>query len=297
MGFLDGGFLGLGGGSKPSSIQTQTTSSAPWASQQPYLQEIFTGAQNAYNSGVPNYYPENTVVDFSPQTQAGLNAIEQRAAAGSPVQQQAMQQAGNVLSGQYMGASPFLSGAYQQAMQPVMDQWQNQIAPGIDAQFINAGAGGMRSGAYANARNTAEDTLGRAMTGTAADMAYKDYSNERGYMQQMIGAAPALAQSDYGDMTQMMNVGAARDTQEGARLQDQITRYNFEQNKPWQNLAQYSGIVGGGYGQEKTQATPMYTNPAANFLGGALGGAQIGSLTPMGGGYGAIAGGLLGALG
>jgi len=299
MPFLDGGFLGgmLGGGSSPAQIQTQTTSSSPWAPQQPYLEEIFKGAQDAYGSAAPSFYPNSTVVDFSPQTQQALGGIEQRATAGSPLQQQAMQQAQNTVQGDYLQASPFLSGAYEQAMQPVMQQWQNQIAPGIDAQFINAGAGGMRSGAYANARNTAEDTLARAMTGTAADMAYKDYSKERGYQNQMIGAAPGLAQSDYADYQQLMNVGGAREGLAQAQLQENIDRYQFEQNRPWEQLARYSGMVGGGYGQQTTQQKPLYSNAGMNFLGGALGGAQLGSMTGMGAGYGALGGGILGLMG
>jgi hypothetical protein len=51
-----------------------------------------------------------------------------------------------------------------------------------------------------------------------------------------------------------------------------------------------------------TQRAPLYTNPSASALGGALGGAQLGSLiggtkNPEYAGYGAAAGGLLGFLG
>ena len=109
MGFLDGGiFGGFGGGSQPSTIQTQTTSSEPWADQQPHLKNIFSGAETAFNSDAPQYFPDSTVVDFSPQTQGALQGVEARAVAGSPLQQQAMQQAQNTVQGDYLNSNPFL---------------------------------------------------------------------------------------------------------------------------------------------------------------------------------------------
>lgn len=295
MGFLDGGiFGGLGGGYQPSQIQTQTTSSEPWGPQQDHLKNIFSGAQQAYESDAPQYFQGSTVVGFSPQTEGALQSMEARAVAGSPLQQQAMRQAQNTVEGQYLNANPFLSGAITLATDPIVEQWNNQIAPGIDSSF--AGSGRMGSGLYAQQRNQAENTLGRSLTDMSSKMAYANYNSERDRQQQMAQAAPSMAQSDYADMQRLMAVGGAREGQEQTQLQDQINRFNFEQNRPWEQLAKYSGMVGGGYGSTSTQATPLYSNPGANFLSGALGGAQLGNY--MGSpGMGAAAGGLLGLMG
>ena len=295
MGFLDGGiFGGFGGGSQPSTIQTQTTSSEPWADQQPHLKNIFSGAQAAFNSDAPQYFPDSTVVDFSPQTQGALQGVEARAVAGSPLQQQAMQQAQNTVQGDYLNSNPFLQGAIQNATDPIVEQWNNEIAPGIDSSF--AGSGRMGSGLYAQNRNQAENTLGRSLTDMSSKMAYANYNSERDRQNSMIGQDPALAQTDYNDLSKLMAVGGAREGQSQAQLSDQINRFNFEQNRPWEQLAKYSGMVGGGFGSTTTEATPLYSNPGANFLSGALGGAQIGNMMGRPG-MGAAAGGVLGLMG
>jgi len=295
MGFLDGGLFGMGGGSSSPSFQTQTTDSSPWEPQQAHLKNIMSGAEAAYNSPAPGYFEGSTVVDFSPQTQQALSGIEQRAVAGSPLQQAGMQQAQSTVEGDYLNNNPFLTGAINNAMQPMIDNWNNQVAPGIDSQFARAGR--MGSGLYAQQRNAAENTLANSMGRMAGDMSYQNYGDERARQQAMIGQAGNIAQQDYGDMNKLMAVGTARDQQGQAQLQDQINRFNFEQNRPWEQLGRYSGLVSGGLGSTTTQTSPLYSNPGANFLSGALGGAQLGSMTGMGGTAGAIGGGLLGLLG
>ena len=79
-----------------------------------------------------------------------------------------------------------------------------------------------------------------------------------------------------------------------AELADQVARYNFEQNVDAEKLRNFLGLVGGGtVGSTSTQ--PVLRYPLASGLGGALGGAQLGSYfgNPM---LGAIGGGLLGLM-
>ena len=292
MGFLSGLF---GGGSSSPTIQTTTTNTDPWGPQQTHLKKIFSGAEQAYESTSPSYYPDSTVVGFSPQTQAALSGIESRALAGSPLQQAGQNQALATIQGDYLNANPFLAGAYQAASAPVIEQFRTQIAPSIDSSF--AGAGRMGSGLYAQQRNTAENTLGRNLTDMSSKMAYANYQQERQNQLDMARQAGMMAQQDYNDLNKLMAVGGAREGLEQAQLQDQINRYNFEQNRPWDQLARYSGLVSGGYGSQQQTGTPLYSNPGANFLGGALGGAQLGGLTGMNPMLGAGLGGLLGLMG
>jgi hypothetical protein len=80
--------------------QTQTTNADPWKAQQPYLTQGFTEAQRLYNQGNPLTAP------FSQSTESGLGMIENRAAAGSPLQQAGLQTALRTAQGGYLGASP-----------------------------------------------------------------------------------------------------------------------------------------------------------------------------------------------
>jgi hypothetical protein len=74
-----------GGGQSGTQTTTQTKVAEPWSAQAPYLQDIFRESQNRYNSGGPAYFPESTVTPFAPQTEMALNATENRAMMGNPL--------------------------------------------------------------------------------------------------------------------------------------------------------------------------------------------------------------------
>ena len=72
-----------GGGSR-----TQNTVSKPWKGQQPFLSDLFRQAKSQFQQGGPEYYPDSTVIPFSPQTELGLDLTTGRALGGDPVQNQ-----------------------------------------------------------------------------------------------------------------------------------------------------------------------------------------------------------------
>ena len=103
-----------------------------------------------------------------------------------------------------------------------------------------------------------------------------------------------MAELDYSDLARLGGVGAAREAQSQAELAADIERYQFEQARPQEKLAQFLAAVRGGTLGESTYK-PQYRQPAASFLGGAMQGAQLGGMVPsLGTGGGALLGGLLG---
>lgn len=103
------------------------------------------------------------------------------------------------------------------------------------------------------------------------------------------GTVPGQLQSQFADW------GANFQNQ---ALQDQLNRYNYYQNLPYQNLSQYSGLVNGYGGLGGTTSTKVPNNPVAGAAGGAILGNQIGSGIGSGyGGWGAILGSILGGIG
>lgn len=88
----------LGGGD--AATGDSTTTSTPWAGLQPYLLDAFKQAQNIYNSGGPQFYPDATYVPWSPQTQMGASLMENRVLQGSPYQDAA----GNFVLNQLNGS-------------------------------------------------------------------------------------------------------------------------------------------------------------------------------------------------
>jgi hypothetical protein len=288
----------MGGSSTPSHT-SQTTE--PPAYLAPYLRDAATETQSLYRTGGPQYYPGNTVVPFSSQTEAALGGTEQRALAGSPVNRAAQDYATRTLTtaptSQFGGASnPYLDATFNRAA----DQVQNRIQSGfagsgrnieagrpLAAQEMNDLATGIYGGAYENERNR---------------MA-QDLAQQRATQFSVAGMAPNLANQDYIDLQQLGGVGGQVEDLTGRLMEDQAARFDFNQNAPQVNLDNYLqrlGMVAGGAGSTTTGTTPTYRNRSAGALGGLTAGAGLGTALSLSNPWTAalaIGGGLLGAYG
>jgi hypothetical protein len=290
--------MSKGGGEKERTV-VQKTSDDPWGPQQEPLKRVFEEAGNVYDSGAPKYYEGSGVVDYSPQTEQSLDMIENRALQGSDITRSGQNQMQQTLDGNYLSGNPFFQGAFEAQVRPAVEQYTQQIAPRIDSNF-NA-AGRLGSNAYATARNTADDTFARAIADTGGKLAYQNYGMERGLQNAAAFQAPQYAETEYDDALRLAQVGGARETKQGEYLQDDMNRWNFNENAGWNRLGKYAALVAGGdFGGTGTSSQPVFKNTASGILGGAGAGAKIGNMIVPGGGgagIGALAGGLLGAWG
>lgn len=281
------------GGSQPSGNTTTTQNSAPWAAQQPYLQDLFKNAQNLYNSGGAQYYQGSTVAPYSATTNQGINMTAQRGLDGSASDAGASRLATDTMNGSYLNSNPYLDKMYDSAASAVTRNYQNAVQPGISSAFEASGRYG--SGAQANAQSQAQLDLGQSLGNMASNIYGQNYASERNNQMQAMGFAPTLQSMDYNNLNHVLQAGGMQDQMNQAQLSDQVNRWNYNQNLPYQNLQRYQGLTGGNYGGTATTSQPYFQNKTAGALGGAMMGAQIGSLIPgIGTGIGAIGGGLLG---
>ena len=240
-----------------SGTSTVTSNSAPWSGQQPFLQTGFQQAQNLLNQGPQQYFPNSTVTPFSNQTEQALGGIEQRATDPNSLIGGAQRQLGQTINGDYLNAgNPYF--------QNMVDRAMNAIQPRISAQF--AGGGRYGSGAHAQA-------LASAGADTAGQLAFQNYGQERQNQLSALNFAPQLQNAD---LQLLGGVGAAREGKAGETIQDQVNRYNFNQNAPDDALRRYMTLVGSGsYGTTQQSQQPLYSNPFATGLGAAASGAAI----------------------
>jgi hypothetical protein len=117
-------------------------------------------------------------------------------------------------------------------------------------------------------------------------------------------AAPSIYSQQFLPSQTLAQVGAQQESIAAQPLQEQLARYQFGQQLPYQQLQGYlSSVYGtplGGYGTT-TQTAPTYQNRSAGILGGALtgglGGYALGQAFPsIGAGFGAAGGAALGGL-
>lgn len=269
-----------------TSTSTQTTQIDPTI--QPYLSYGLQEAQRLYQGGGPQYYSGQGYVGPSDATQTGLQALQARAAAGSPLTSAAQNQLYGTIQGDYLGGNPFFEGAFQPAAQAATSAF-NQAIGNIGSQASKAGRYG--SGAMGDLQTQAAGQLAKNLTGTAGQLAYQNYADERARQQQATFGAPAMAQADYGDIQNMINAGQLGEGYQQQALNADMQKFAYNQQLPQSQLTNYlNQVYGFPAGKTTTTQTPYYTNPTATALGTGLLGAQLlGGLDKLGtGGTGGI---------
>ena len=286
-----------GGGD--SSTKTKTTTE-PWSGVKPYLLSGYKDAQNLYNSGAPSYYPGQTTAPMSSYSKQALDATAQRAAYGSDLTRSAQGQLQKTINGDYLNGNPYLSQAINVATQPIKDAFSGEVMPGIDSNFSSAGRYG--SGLQGQAYNDANAQLGQQIGNVSTNMSYQNYGDERQRQIQSMFFAPQMAQQDYADLAMLGQAGQGYDQYNQSLINADIAKWNYNQNKDWNYLNDYLGLLNGATGSSSTTTQPQQGSTAGGAitgaLGGAMSGAYLGSVVPgIGTGLGAIGGGLLGGLG
>jgi hypothetical protein len=234
--FYGGGGKGGGGGSSGTQVQGIDPMIRP------YVDYGLKEAVDLYKTGVPNYYPGQTFISPSEQTQAGLQAQQTRALQGNPLLPAAQQQQQSVIGGQYLANNPFFNQAMQGAGQAATSQYFDAIN---QAQSGASQAGRYGSGAQENLFNRAGTALANSLANTAGNLAYQNFGAERGRQEAAAMNAPQLAMADYADIAQLRDVGQSAEDYQQAALQGDIARFDFEQNLPYQKLSNLLGAVYG----------------------------------------------------
>jgi hypothetical protein len=300
---------------------TQTSSVDP--ALLPYLTQGLQRAQSLFLTGQqPEFFPGQTYVSPSAATTESIAQQEALARQQSPVLQQAQQayqaslgQVGQTAAGGFLNANPYQQAMMEAATRPLTQQFSQAVLPGISSLYSRSGRLG--SGAMERALGTATEAYGRSLGDITSNIAGSQYQQERAMQQQaqlaqaqLAGAAPSFYGQQFLPSQTLAQVGAQQEAISAQPLQEQLARYQFGQQLPYQQLQGYlSSVYGtplGSYGTQTTNA-PTYQNRGAGVLGGAiaggLGGYALGQIPGVSGFFGnqyaapalgALGGGLLG---
>ena len=230
-----GGGGSKGGGSSETKNQLDPTI-------RPFVEYGLQEAKSLYQTDTPQYYGGQTYIDPSAQTQSALEAAQNRALMGNPLLPAAQRQQQDVISGAYLQNNPYFNQALAGAAQGATQNYNDAI---MAAQSGLSQAGRYGSNVGADIQNRAATTLANTLANKYGELAYSNFANERARQDAAAMGAPALAQADYGDIQQLMNVGKTTEDYQKTALQADIDRFNFEQNKPYQKLSAYLGAAYG----------------------------------------------------
>lgn len=291
------GLFGRPGGAGTGNESRLTTISEPWAGQMPYLLDVFQQAQNQYNSAGPSYFPGSTVTGPGASTLYGQDyamnlARSQLPGFGAAGMNSAMFNLGPARD---LSTNPYLQNAILAAQNPLITRFTEAGGPlsAIRSGFM-AGAPDGVSTRQGIAEGIAMRGLGQQLSDISSTMALQGYNQAQNNAVQTLGMMPQLMESQAYPSFLASSVGQQQDAYTQAILNDQIQRWNYEQNLPAQKLAQYQGLIQGNYGgtADSTGTTPL---PQGNPIMGGLGGAAAGF--SVGGPWGGVIGGILGMLG
>lgn len=277
-----------------SKKETTTTSNAPWAGAQPALNLALYRAQEMYNNNEGGkIFRDSTVVPWDQKTQQGMNAITDSANANV---------GGNGLSGQYQRTinsggftDPQLAAldntkrtanssfdinsnpAFMQVLQQAQDAAKNSVNSSA------SGAGRYGSGVH---QQTLGNTVGD-VTSRAVAQEYNNWQNRRDTANNNLFNMGQTAFNNIGDAysglqapaQSLMQVGSMNEDLATRQLNDRLRVFNEENNRGWDQLGRLNAIASGAGSLGSTQTTAA---PGQNPF-----------LTALG--YGAGAGGLLGA--
>ena len=222
-----------GGGGKQDS--TTTTSIDPAI--KPYVTFGLEEAKRLYETGSPQFFPGQTYVSPSEQTQQALQMAQERAIQGSPLTGAA--QAETLATIQGRGVNPFLAGALEQTNRLAGEQFNRNIQ---NLQSSAASAGRYNSSAMGQQVGQAQDIFARNLLEAGNRMAYQSAEAERQRQVDASRIAPQMAQSDYMDINQLAKLGQITEGYKASELQDAMNRFNFEQNLPQMKLSQFANL-------------------------------------------------------
>lgn len=278
---------GGGGGGYTTQQSTSSSSSGPPTEIAWMLNNLAGQAYGSGNFEAPDLYSGSMTADLSTQTQNALNAASNRLNYTSPVLNSANKSVTDTLSGKYLNleSNPYFFSGLEASLRPQQEQFLNETIPGITSAFT--GSGRTASGLHQEVVQNATKDFNRAQADARAKAASEAYTSERGLMSQAAGQASSLASTasniDMQNIEAALKAGQITDQQAQKLIDEQVYRYNYDQNKDLNYLTnvaqQIQSIYPGGtttgsnysYGQTMKQS-----NTLSDLLSAITGGAGLG---------------------
>lgn len=227
-----------------------------------FKQSLYRAQRYTNVAADPRREQFSTTADLDPSTVQGLDMAKQAAMGGIPGMQGAMQQMGDVASGNFLYGGPGFDRAVEAATRYTL--------PNVRGQFATAGRnGGLAQAAVANA---------------IADPYAAQYGQERQLQQQAAGMLPNMFLGSLAPAQTMMDVGDRFRSQQIEQQMDQMNRQvlasqvyaNLNPAIPTTQVQTMPGQGGSGFGKALglagTLAGFALGGPAGASIGGSLGG-------------------------
>jgi hypothetical protein len=232
---------GGGGGSSSTAMPEIPTELKP-------LAKLYTNQATSI-AGTPfQAYTGQRYADLNGTQNQALDMIQQRAANGSPVMDQANQTLTSTLQGGNM--NPYLDQMVQKAQSSVADNWNTFAKPQTESAMVNSGSFG-NSGLQ-----QMQDHQQKAAVQQSSDIATQMYGNayntDRANQMSALSLAPTFGNQAYTDAGQLLNAGNTQQNAQQNNLDFGYQQFQDAKNDPYKKLQAIGGVVGQSTGQKTT---------------------------------------------
>ena len=218
---------------------------------QPYYERALEESETQFDRP-STLFSGSYVVPFDQRTQQGIDQATTIASQGSPLLNNAVQNATDTLGGSFLNAgNPFFQNALNQAIDP------------IEARVNSVFSRGGRLGSGAN-----QDVLAKNIADISSQMAFENFARERQNQLATQRFVPSLRGEQFEDSQRLINLGQVIEDQDAKLLQEQIMREQFPQVEPQERLNRFlASITGATRGNTTTGMQPIYgSNRGSSFL-------------------------------
>ena len=277
---------GSGGGSQTTIQELNAIEREP-------IRQLYGEAVNLYEQGPSEYYPNITV---APPTDTQINAEADALRYASGLGTDIMTVGGDALkrglrSPYEVFNDPGLQRSFDTAVRPIDEMLQKNLFNINSASLKTGNKGGARQGvleslAFNQARDSATDAFNKLYGG-----AYGDALKTQGINLANLGTIQAGL--GYGDSLRSQ-IGGIQQQREQDRINENIARYQFAQDAPYNNLVNLSNLVNTGRLPTSATTTGSNMQQGGGSLANAATGAAMGNMILPG--YGAAIGAGIGLL-
>lgn len=254
---------------------TTTANFPPWLEEM--MRRVATETNRLYDAGAPQFYPGDTVADFTPDQIAGQNRLRQQLTGyQDPDSVSNTLLRANAANNTYLdpeqvwnlsavpGYQAVREGIVQDAGRNLAENYMPSVR---SAAIANGNFGGSRAQigeALAAARSTDE------LTQNLGNLDMNTFQTLLQANQNAINRAPSLAGATLAPAQGLVDLGQTIQNQNQSEITGARERFDYTQNQPWWLLDQLRTSAGGGQSTGSTQRTTGTGPNAWQTIGGLL---------------------------
>ena len=261
------------GKSAGKNVTASTT--APPSFQQPYIDSLLSESKKLYNSDGPSFFPGSTVANFTDAENLGGNVLNEAAVNTSKLWNENVPQAvSQGLNATDVANNQNVIGMADAATRPIIQQLNEQVLPNIRSGAVASGTlGGSRQG-IAEAQGM--ERAARSAMDTRADVFGSAYGQGLSTMSNTLSQIPALTDAAYKPGAVISSIGEKQRQLDQAKINEDIARWDYGQNQPYQKLTEYGNVVSKPFGGQATSEVTATGGESSQTIGAILAG--LGSL-------------------